>query len=97
MFFSDVKFINSKRQSANLKHLLTITKFTNTDSQEFKVSPCGESRCKCCKEITTGSTFFFKNVNKEFHIKYNFNCNTRNLIYVLSCNNCEEYYIGETE
>jgi len=95
--FQTTKFINSKRQAANLKHQITNAKFSEAKNIEYCVAKCHNSRCKCCQEIRTGTTFNFHKVGKIFTINHNFNCNTRNLIYVLSCRGCDEYYIGETE
>ena len=42
------------------------------------------------------SSYLFKRVNKVFFLKNNFNCESRNLIYVVICQGCQEEYIGNT-
>ena len=90
----NTSFISSKKQPKNLKHLLTRAAF---DRSIGVVSKC-ESRhhCGCCDYIITGSSFFFHRANKTFNIKTDMNCGTKNLLYVLVCKGCDEYYIGQT-
>ena len=76
-------FLKSKRQSPNLKKILTKTKFSSTQETKFK---CNESRCGLCEHIKEGPSFSFK--GKTFTVKY--------AIYVIECRGCKKYYIGET-
>ena len=42
-------------------------------------------------------SFKFSRFNRyEWVYRRNFNCNSNNVIYVIKCNNCCEFYIGET-
>ncbi len=87
-------FIGSKRQPQNLKHLLTNAAFNKTLGV---VSKCqSKHNCGCCEYILTGSSFYFHKVNTTFNIKTDMNCGTNNLLYVLVCKGCDEYYIGQT-
>ena len=60
------------------------------------MSKCGESRCKTCsliieaKQNFTLSTF-------TIALNANMNCKTSNVIYIMICNNCNAYYVGETK
>ena len=40
---------------------------------------------------------FFKGSDEPFELWYNFTCDTRNLLYVITCQGCGENYIGKTE
>ena len=92
--FKDKSLIFSKRQPPNLKKLLTGAKCKI--NQKPAVRKCGFPRCILCPIIMTGESYYFKNVDKTFNIKSDFTCDTLNCIYVLKCNSCEKYYIGET-
>ena len=35
-----------------------------------------------------------KVTNKKYHIKNDFDCNSMNIIYLISCTNCNEQYVG---
>lgn len=90
-------FINSKRQGPNLKYLLTNARFTTPDQNLFKVKACGQPRCKCCNEIKTGFTFYFKTQKKHSISNIILIVIQKNVIYILSCNKYHEYNIGKTE
>ena len=57
---------------------------------------CGKSRCETCcnvKQIDTFESFMTKNVYK---INHSFNCDSKCLIYLLSCRVCGIQYVGST-
>ena len=90
----NTKLIFAKRQGKNLKQLLTSAKL-NKENDNFYVKKCGKS-CITCEYLTEGKSVTFTSTNKEFMIKHNFTCHTKNLIYVITCANCKKQYIGET-
>ena len=92
--FKEIEIINSKRQSPNLKRLLTKASFSVTDSRGSQ--KCNDSRCKCCKNIIETSLFHFEKINKIFEIRSKMTCDSQNLIYVLLCKSCSLYYVGQT-
>jgi len=90
---NNTKFIKCKRQLPNLRSLLIKSEFNETNIVP-SVSKCNEPRCALCKYIIEGSSLKIK--NKVFHIRENMNCTVKNVIYVLICNGCSEFYIGQT-
>ena len=82
------------RQAPNLERLLCKSKFMPVE-EHFHVSSCGKN-CVCCPYLLKATSYLFKGVNKVFFLKNNFNCESRNLIYVVICQGCQEEYIGET-
>ena len=69
----------------------------NSDSFDVEcVVPCGVLRCKCCKHI--GHTSSFTNTSKTdtYYIDDGFNCNSTNLVYIISCSKCGKLYVGQT-
>lgn len=89
----NTKFISSKKQPPNLKQILTKASF---ESRTGVVSKCPDKRCGSCEFLITGNTFLFHRANFNFTIKDNMNCGTQNLLYVLVCMGCNEYYVGQT-
>ena len=89
------KFIKSKRQSKNLKKILTKARFGDEYFETPTVKKCGRSNCGTCEHIQEKSTFEFKN-NMKFTVKYNMDCSCKSVIYVMTCNGCNEFYIGQT-
>ena len=92
--FSSKSFLKSKRQSPNLKKILTKAKFSKHSEMHFEVTKCNEPRCGLCKYLKEGSTFDFK--RQKFSVTSNIDCTIRNIIYVIKCRGCGKYYIGET-
>ena len=90
---NNIKVIKSKRQLQNLKRLLVKSEFKGINILP-SVSKCNEPRCALCNYIIEGSSL--KTNNKGFHVKENINCTIKNVLYVLICNDCREYYIGQT-
>ena len=92
---STSKIIKSKRQPPNLKKILTKAKFAEQASRTMhKVFKCNRANCALCDYLAEGNSFNFK--GKTFYVKETMSCDVKNVIYVLQCNGCKEYYIGQT-
>ena len=90
------QFIKSKRQSKNLKKILTRAKFDETVSNDTpSVIKCGKSNCGTCPYLQEKDIFTFKN-GMTFTIRSNITCSSKEVIYVITCNGCNENYIGQT-
>ena len=94
----NMKLIPSKRQAPNLKRILTRATFGSTLKEKNKVTQCKDPRCHTGKEILVGNQVELgcKNNKRTFNIKTNMDCGVRDFIYVISCNGCNEKYIGES-
>jgi len=88
------RIIFAKRQPPSLKGLLCRAAFSS-NQQNSVVSKCGKN-CETCKLINEGSSILITSTNKSFYVKYNMNCNTRNVLYIITCGGCNKQYIGET-
>ena len=73
---------------------------TNTvDCAVCTVCACGSSRCKACRHVSQGSTFVSNVTQKSYNVISSnslMNCNTTNVIYLISCKKCGVQYVGET-
>ena len=45
-------------------------------------------------KIISDNTFTCKVTNKKYYINNDFDCNCKNVIYLISCTNCNEQYVG---
>ena len=82
------------RQAPNLERLLCKSKFMPVE-EHFHVNFCGKN-CICCPYLLKAPSYLFKRMSKDFFRKNNFNCESRNLIYVVICQGCQEEHISET-
>ena len=104
--FTNVKPRLTTRQEKSLSKMLCRAKFetkslVNTDIKPTGLDICSNSRCQLhsLKYITPCKEFTLLVNNKSFTWKYtrHFDCNSKNLIYVMKCLHCDEFYIGETQ
>ena len=92
----NTQVIKSKRQPKNLKQILTNAKFVN-NLEKPNVYKCNGHLCGVCDIIIEGNSYTFPGNNTTFDIKRNLNCSAKNVIYVIECNKCKDWYIGSTE
>ena len=86
----DFKLIQSRRQPANSKKILTKAEFT---SESPIVKQCGDKRCECCKHLLLLDHYVFRDVNYEFTLKSPMSCDSAKVIYVIICSICNGEYI----
>ena len=101
----DRKIIAARRQPPNLKSLLFRPRFEGQNATTTgSVTPCSKSKkktrgqpCRCCDTLNECTSFLFHNSNEPFELRWHFDCDTRNLLYALTCPTCGLNYIGQTE
>ena len=97
------KVLLSTRQPPNLGQLLTTAKFERLPiPKEIKqVRFVHSTNCIYHKNgyFKECLSFSFKSKNKlmTWHYKHFFSCVIKDILYVLICNNCDFFYIGQTE
>lgn len=60
------------------------------------VTPCRHKLCGCCRHLLVTSNFHNTEKTTFFDITSHFNCNSKDLIYVISCTKCNKLYVGQT-
>ena len=60
------------------------------------IKNCSDRRCKTCPYMPPVDSIEFKKTNKTFFLNSCFTCQSKNLIYCITCNGCSKQYIGET-
>ena len=86
--FTDYKLIKCRKQPPNLLQHLRFNHF-------YTVNKCNRPKCKTCDVLIEVKS----QISIENHlikINSNMNCNTKNVIYILFCNGCSDFYVGET-
>ena len=54
------------------------------------------SRCLCCEHIQCTSSFTGTDCSQKFNTEGSFNCNSTDIIYVITCSKCRIQYVGQT-
>ena len=104
---TQLKFANSKpvlafKQPRNVTSLLTKAKFSSNTITRIPPTPgivlCNSNRCKICKLYLQPVNSFTTSNGTLWEIRCQITCNSKNVVYFLSCNLCEQRttYIGQT-
>ena len=57
---------------------------------------CNNTQCMMCPSLHIGNGFKCTSTKKRIPITHHISCTTRNIIYVLTCNECSKQYVGIT-
>lgn len=88
--FNDNSDIDSETINilASLLNENTYTSYTS--------SKCNHPRCLCCDSILESTSFQDTTKLNTFYINNNFNCNSTNILYYITCLKCNKAYVGQT-
>ena len=102
--FDKYDVVIGSRQPKSLKKILTKSRFPPTQPETADIRrPNGLYHCYNCIYHQSGfiveCTSFMFGENLQFEWRYNryFDCKSNNVIYILICNYCWYFYIGETD
>ena len=87
------------RRPKNLKDYLVRAKLKPANSEERVrgTVKCGNQRCMICKNhLKVGRSCISKRTNKSYSINYKLDCNSDNVVYLISCKVCGLQYVGST-
>ena len=57
---------------------------------------CSSRRCEVCKYMGESSHFKSSQDDRRYSINYNLNCNSSNVVYLMTCKKCAMQYVGST-
>ena len=101
--FAKSKPVIALKQPKNLLSTLTKAKFEThhirPQPRNPGISLCSNKRCKLCKQYLQPVTSFTTANYSTWEIKSSITCQSKNVVYFLSCNMCnnEMSYIGQTK
>ena len=102
----DKKIVAARRQPRNMKALLFRPRFETTQKPPGSILSCKDDPnrtktrgrpCKCCDLLQQCSSFKFEGSDEPFELRYHFTCDTKNVLYAITCLGCGHDYIGKTE
>ena len=85
------------RKPRSLSDYLVRARFMSGSNQELKgTCQCNSNRCQICNFLSLGRSFRSHITSKEFSTNYNLDCNSNNVVYLISCKKCNIQYVGST-
>ena len=87
--------IVSYRSARKIKDYIVRSKLYPTE-RKVGSSRCGNPRFQVCASVQVTDTFSSFVTKSAYKINHNFNCNSKCLIYLLSCKTCGKQYTGKT-
>ena len=99
-FLNDAKLIFGQRRNKNPSdHLVRAsTKTRDSNTMHVTRNPCNRLKsCRYCPLINKTGKFISTTTGREFYSMKNVNCQSSNLIYVITCKNCGIQYVGQTK
>ena len=97
---NDAELIFGQRRNKNLSDQLVraSTKTTTTKTPNSIRHPCKRPKtCRYCPLIDRSEDFFSTTTRRKFYSMRNVNCQSSNLIYVITCRHCGIQYVGQTK
>ena len=64
---------------------------------EYFATPCENRYCHTCVNVTRCSSVTSNTTKFVFKIRQDLHCNSKNLIYLVHCKECNKQYIGQTK
>ena len=105
----DTKLINGFRRPKNLKdHLVRAKTCYHPDEEDrsqhnqkenipkCNKNYCNKTNCTICNKINTTGKMKAGSTGHKHVTKWNVTCKSSNLIYCISCKNCNKQYVGQT-
>ena len=68
----------------------------NLEHSNRGMSKCGKRRCQECNYIITGTEFTSTVTGGIYHINHAFNCDSKGVVYLITCKYCNLQYVGNT-
>ena len=93
--FPEVPFVSFKR-AKSLKDLLVRAKVPMEKEKYGKSCGCQRKRCEVCTFLEEKNTFTNKEGSNTYKIResLHLNCNSENVIYLITCTKCKKQYVG---
>ena len=95
----DNKIIFGLRSNKNLSDQLVraSTRTDNAHISHASIHTCNcPQKCRYCPKINHSGFTISKTTGRKFYTMVNVNCQSSNLIYLITCKHCSVQYVGQT-
>ena len=65
------------------------------NSRPIQSEPCNHLRCVTCQHFNTNMFFTSTSTRTTYCIRQPFSCNSKNIIYLITCTKCKKQYVGK--
>ena len=86
----------SFRRPKNLKDELVRSKIGGRVIWGKGMRKCSKVRCQICKYVREGRSFKDSSGNREYYVNYDFDCDSKGVVYLIECKKCIKLYVGST-
>ena len=93
--FSDVPIVGFKR-GKSLKDLLVRSKLPTQKKVGGQSEACQKTRCQICPSVCKTKSFRSSETSQEYEIRCHSNCDSENVVYLVTCKSCRKQYVGST-
>ena len=83
------------RRPTNLKDML-VHSTTTPPNINPGFSSCNSCRCKTCPNTAETVSFQSSTDGQTYRINQSLSCYSHNVIYLITCNQCNKQYVGQT-
>ena len=85
-----------KRWMANKQNIPSLTTSINSITRLKYSMPCRSKRCFTCNCIQSDTAFLSTSNGQRFSLTHDMNCDSANIVYLITCSKCKLQYVGET-
>ena len=97
--------IIASRKGTSLKQIIGANTIHNNEKlikvknnhHTGKCVPCDSTRCLCCQQLISTTTFKKNHTNKTFKIYHRVDCKSSFVVYLLECYSCNIECVGKSE
>jgi hypothetical protein len=91
-------FLSATRQPPNLRAALVRSRFRSTSKRPkpWGNGPCGQ-HCTNCAAMNKDNQLVASRTGQIYQVRGTYDCNTYNVVYVITCSLCKKQYVGETK
>ncbi|XP_070182905.1 uncharacterized protein [Littorina saxatilis] len=83
-------------KDTSLRDQLVHSSFQPSSGQTPGNRCCLKPKCKACPFLNTTTTTFNGPSGNSFTIRSSFTCQSTNVVYIITCSQCNKMYVGET-